>query len=166
MAITYEPIATTTLGSAASSIGFTSISSAYTDLRLVLFNIPSTSYVGTALSFNGAPSGAVYSFTQLYGNGSSATSQRTTSSDAFYVTDPYPNHTGVYMVTMDIFSYRSSARKTVLATAASDGNGSGYIESTVGLWNSTAAITSLYLTTPSGNFNTGTTATLYGILKA
>jgi len=166
MPATYEPIATTTLGSAASSISFTSISTAYTDLRLVLFNIPSTSFVGTRLSLNGSPSGASHSFTQLYGNGTNALSQRTTSTDAFYVTDPYPNHTGVYMVTMDIFSYRGNTNKIMLSTAASDGNGSGYIESTVGRWNSTAAITSLYLTTTSGNFNTGTTATLYGILKA
>jgi hypothetical protein len=166
MPATYEPIATTTLGSAASSISFTSINSSYTDLRLVFFCIPSTSFVGTQLSFNGAPSGSLHSFTQLYGNGSSASSQRTNGTDAIYVTDPYPNHTGVYMVTMDIFSYRASVNKTMLATAASDGNGSGYIETTAGLWRSTSAVTSLYLTATSGNFNTGTTATLYGILKA
>jgi hypothetical protein len=157
-------IATTTLGSAASSISFTSINTGYTDLRLVLFCVPSTSFVGTKLSFNGSPAGSLHSFTQLYGNGSSALSQRTTGTDAVYVTDPYPNHTGVYMVTMDVFNYRGSTNKTMLATAASDGNGSGYIELTVGLWRSTAAVTSLYLTSVGGNFNTGTTATLYGIL--
>jgi hypothetical protein len=35
MAITYEPIATTTLGTAAASVTFSSISGAYTDLVLV-----------------------------------------------------------------------------------------------------------------------------------
>jgi hypothetical protein len=35
MAITYEPIATTTLGSAAADVTFTSISGTYTDLVLV-----------------------------------------------------------------------------------------------------------------------------------
>ena len=42
MATTYEPIATTTLGSAAASITFSSIAGTYTDLRLVLSLIPAT----------------------------------------------------------------------------------------------------------------------------
>ena len=36
MAITYEPIATTTLGSAAASVTFSSISGSYTDLVLIV----------------------------------------------------------------------------------------------------------------------------------
>ena len=39
MAITYEPIATTTLSSAASSVTFSSISGSYTDLVLVITSL-------------------------------------------------------------------------------------------------------------------------------
>ena len=43
MPATYEPIATTTLGSAAASITFSSIAGTYTDLRLVMVGTTSAS---------------------------------------------------------------------------------------------------------------------------
>jgi hypothetical protein len=45
MPATYEPIATTTLGGAAATITFSSISSAYTDLRIVLVGTTTASVV-------------------------------------------------------------------------------------------------------------------------
>ena len=79
MPTTYEPIATTTLGSAQTSVTFSSISGAYTDLVLVINagNSGGTGY-GIALQCNN-DTGSNYSFTQLYGTGSAATSTRSTS---------------------------------------------------------------------------------------
>jgi hypothetical protein len=70
------------------------------------------------------------------------------------------------LITADLFSYAGSTFKTVLATNSQDYNGSGNVGRTVALWRSTSAISTILLYTNAGNFNAGTTATLYGILKA
>ena len=70
MAATFEPIATQTLASAASSITFSSIAASWTDLRLVI--------IGTAAAANyvtlniNSDTGANYSQTVLYGTGTGA----------------------------------------------------------------------------------------------
>jgi hypothetical protein len=71
------------------------------------------------------------------------------------------------MWTIDIFSYAGSTFKTCLITRSSDQNGSGEVMREVSLWRNTAAITTiLFRLSTSGNYATGTTATIYGILKA
>jgi hypothetical protein len=80
----------------------------------------------------------------------------------------YPNATYATLIEADIFSYAGSTNKTVLNKVATDKNGSGGVEYNVGLWRSTSAITSISLTLEASaqDFPVGTTATLYGILKA
>jgi hypothetical protein len=164
MPVTYEPIATTTLGSAASTISFTSISSGYTDLRLVLVTRDASGSI-IRLRFN-SDTGTNYSRTNLSGNGSTASSSRSTSANnisiGFGITTA--NVWGFYE--MDIFSYAGSTNKTCLVTASEDENGSGTVSKRVGLWRNTAAITDIELSATSGTFASGSTATLYGILKA
>jgi len=64
MAITYEPIASTTLGSAASTITFNSIAASWTDIKLILIGTSST---GGAVIFRfNNDSGSNYSNVQLY----------------------------------------------------------------------------------------------------
>ena len=163
MPATYEPIATTTLGSTSATINFTSISSAYTDLRIVLVGTLNTEN-SINLRFNG-DTATNYSTTRLQGNGTSATTTRYTSQ-----TQLYPgtiSATSPAMCEIDIFSYTGSTNKTVLLSNSQDKNGSGLVSRWVGLWRNTAAITSLSLFPDSPSvFATGTTATLYGILKA
>lgn len=163
---TYEPIATTTLSTAASTITFSSISAAYTDLRLVVTFLKATSgTTGARLTYNG--SATTYSDTILYGDGASASS--TISTGATYIDfTAYSDASTTIpaLVTADIFSYAGSTFKTCLITASADKNGSGYVERIVGLWRNTSAITSLTVTASSGSFAIGTTATLYGILRA
>ena len=167
MPATFEPIATNTLGSAASTITFSSISSAYTDLRLVLVGNRSTA--GTSdvyLRFNG-DTGATYSQTMMYGDGTSALSGRNTSGTSIVLTyNTSGLTTGMRMYTADIFSYAGSTNKTLLAESNEDANGSGTVARRVGLWRDTSAINQVGLSLSSGNFAIGTTATLYGILKA
>ncbi len=165
-------IATTTLGSAAASITFSGISSAYTDLRLVLVATAGTSGSGynPALRFN-SDTGTNYSTTELSGQGSAASSARTTSA-SYLAAGGNSSGTGMsttipQLFTFDIFSYAGSTNKTVLVSSAGDLNGSGYVLSQVGLWRSTSAITDIVISRSiSGgttNFAAGTTATLYGI---
>jgi len=169
MPATYEPIATTTLGSNAATIDFTSISSAYTDLRLVLVwrSNQSGSSANVLVRVN-SDSGSNYSVTQLNGDGSSASSFRATSATSLnmaYISSTESTNFG--LVTLDFMSYAGSTNKTILGTNSYDRNGSGYVQRTVGLWRSTSAITSVNLLLNSTtNYVTGTTATLYGILKA
>lgn len=164
MPATYEKIATTTLGSASATITFSSIAASWTDLRLVIV-AKGTAASDVNMVFNS--SGSACSWTQLAGDGASASSGRiTTGTGRAYITLNYNvlSTSIPYMYTADIFSYAGSTYKTSLITFQEDANGSGYIGNKVGMWPSTAAITSITLN--GTNFATGTTATLYGILKA
>lgn len=161
---TYEPIATTTLGSAASSITFSSIANTWTDLRLVLTGTMVTTANSAYLRFN-SDAGTNYSRTTLNGNGTSASSNRATSQAQMYVTFDDISTTNPTLITIDIFSYAGSTNKTCLAVHNNDNNGSGVVNYQVGLWRSTSAITTVAITGNS-NFAIGTTATIYGIKAA
>jgi len=162
---TYVPIATQTLSTAASSITFSSIPSTYTDLRIVITATPSSSAVGyTSIYFNTDNTGTNYSLTYLEGNGFSASSGNFTNNGTLAVGDfnvmssTIPNTTQI-----DVFSYAGSTYKTVLSANSGDFNGTGTVFRMVGLWRSIAAINQLVLKPAGGNFNSGTTATLWGI---
>jgi hypothetical protein len=165
MAVTYEPIATTTLGSANSTITFSSISASYTDLRLILIGTASTS--ANAYARVNSDSGSNYSVTVLSADGSTASSTR--AANQTYINLQYNSFfksAQPTLITADFFSYAGSTFKSILSQTAADVNGSGYVESCVNLWRSTSAINRIDLIMQSGTFSVGTTATLYGILKA
>lgn len=166
MPITYDNIATTTLGSAASTITFSSIPATYTDLRLILTASFSSTGAALRLRFN-SDTGTNYSFTSLYGNGTSANSSIGTSTSYIPLDSDFgiPN-TQWSLWTADVFSYTGSTNKTVLTTGQTDNNGSGIVYREVGLWRNTSAITSAEVSLSGVNFTIGTTATLYGIKNA
>lgn len=165
MAKTYEPIATTTLGSATSTINFSSIPSTYTDLRVVL--VWQGSAANSSRYYFNNDTTTLYSETQIVGDGASASSSSTTNQSYLYLSGAggapttYPG-----LTTLDIFSYSGSTYKTTLLTTSDDRNGSGYVIRKVGLYRSTSAINRLDFTINGANFNAGTTATIYGILRA
>jgi hypothetical protein len=160
---TYVPIATQTIGSAAASITFSSIPSGYTDLRISFpHSISSTSGYSGYLQFNG-DTGNNYSWTVLLGNGSGTSSTPTTSQGYIQIDGMgFSNSNQPLLTSVDIFSYKGSNYKTVLINVSGDNNGSGYVESSVGLWRSTSAITSIKLYT-GNTFAAGSTATIWGI---
>lgn len=162
---TFEPIATTTLGSAAATITFNSIGSGYTDLRLVITALQGSGN-NIALRFN-SDSGTNYSRTRLIGNGTSATSTRATDDTEIDLNREGLSSTNPSVYDINIFSYAGSTNKTLLVSANEDRNGSGSVMRVVGLWRNTSAITSILITSLSADtMGAGTTATLYGILKA
>lgn len=163
MAATYEPIATTTLGVASTAITFSSIPSTYTDLKLVL--VGTTTTPNMLLRFN-SDSATNYSITNLYGNGSTATSDRGSNAAQINVAWVGTSSTIPTMNQIDIFSYAGSTYKTVLNNYSSDQNGAGNEMVQVGLWRSTSAINTITLSGTSGTYSTGFTATLYGIKAA
>ena len=163
---TYEPIATTTLGSASATITFSSIPATYTDLRLVIIPLANSSPDDFYLRFN-SDSATNYSITTLYGSGSAAASNRATNATGILMTRGTQTQLSTPTLrTADIFSYAGSTYKTVLTTESSDLNGSGTTVVNVGLWRSTSAITTITLNRVGDSFAAGTTATIYGIKAA
>lgn len=156
MTATYDCIATTTLGSAQSSITFSSISGAYTDLILICHvkYTANPSYAG--IRFNGDSAGN-YSNTLLRGNGSSATSSRNSNAGQI-VGGSYT--TGFTVDRFNIMNYsNSTTNKTVLRR----GDQSDETGAAVGLWRNTNAITSVSYIIDTGNLDTGSTFALYGV---
>lgn len=163
MPATYEKIATTTLSSAASSITFSSISSAYTDLRLVFVGKHNGTAGGIQMTLNN-DSSALYSGTDLYGTGSAAGSSRYSAATSWNFAGGFFLNSDPGLVTLDLFSYAGSTNKTALIEVSLDG-GTPRIGRHVVLYRSTSAINRIDLSIPS-SAAAGTTATLYGILKA
>ena len=160
---TYEAIATQTLSSAAASVTFSSISGAYTDLVLVFSGATSTSTSYVSLQYN-SDTGSNYSVTLLRGNGTAASSSRYSSITEIYASISATNTTDINNVIFQIQNYSNS---TTYKTSLSRANNAGVsTEAGVGLWRNTAAITSVKVLSPTNNFATGSTFTLYGIAAA
>ena len=162
MAITYESIATTTLGSAAATVTFSSISGSYTDLVLI-FTGKMVSASTVKFQFN-SDTGSNYSMTRLYGDGSSALSERNSNATS--------GTFGVWRTTNPQYSLISlqnySNTTTYKSYLTRDYDDSGRVGARVGLWRSTSAITSITLLGDGGgaDYASGSIFTLYGIKSA
>jgi len=157
-----------TLASAAAQIEFTAIPSTFTDL-IILCSLRSTStdaYVNINLGFNSNT--ANFTARWLYGLGSGGTGSasslvryagdlntandtaNTFSNSSIYI----PNYTG------------STHSKSFSTDSVRETNASANASAiSAGLWNDTAAITSVQLDSSDGNFVVGSTISLYGVLK-
>jgi hypothetical protein len=158
---TYFPIATTTLGSAQSSYTFSSIPSTYTDLVLIV-NGSMSALQNIGVEFNGN-SGTNYSFTRIYGDGSSAFSDTVNNLPFSYL--------GIMGTTQSnlVASIQNYANTTTFKTSLGRGNAttSGYVSAYVSTWRSTAAITSVKVLPAGANtLSSGMVITLYGIASA
>ncbi len=170
---TYESIATQTLGSAAASVTFSSIPATYTDLILVVSGLSDNSaniYEAMYMQVN-SDTGSNYSNTSLYGDGSSATSGRATSATSVEITrlnSTFSSNTapGTEIVHLQNYS-NATTYKTFLGRTSNIPNGNLNVGAVVGLWRSTAAITSIKVGPVVGtNFVAGSTFSLYGIKAA
>jgi hypothetical protein len=166
---TYEPIATQTLGSAAASVTFSSISGSYTDL--VLIENGGNSTAGQAFIFqvgNGSiDTGSNYSYTILNGTGSAATSYRYSSqtSGIFAWSGP-PTSIGDIGIAQFMNYSNTTTYKTVLVRYSSASGTNAGTDAMVSLWRSTSAINTIKVSSISGNILAGSTFTLYGIKAA
>lgn len=162
MASTYTPIATSTLGSAAASVTFSSISSAYTDLVIVC-NAKSASTPTIRLEFN-SDTGSNYSSTILYGDGSSAGSVRVTNETSMNIGGVVPEF-GTAVININNYS-NATTYKTAISKYATVSGTYSEVGAKVGLWRSTAAISTIKISTASSTFSTGSMFTIYGITAA
>jgi len=167
---TYTQIASTTLGSAASSVTFSSIAATYTDLVLVA-NVGSNDSAQVFSCRINSDTGTNYSITQLLGTGGGAGSTRDTSQTKMNISKGMGvGTTNASMVILSNFMNYSNATtyKTVLSRASEADATYPGTAATVGLWRSTSAITAIELSLNSGvaTFNAGSTFNLYGIQSA
>lgn len=173
MPATYEPIATSTLGSDSNYITFSSLSG-YTDIIATIHGRSTTAssfsdnYVRLATGGGSVDTGTNYSFHRLIGNGASATIS-TSTNQSYIVGGTLPGSTqqaDIFALCILHFpSYLNSANKVVLTNSASDANGTGYVTRDVGMWRNTGSITSIQFFT-NGNYKAGSIFTIYGIKAA
>ena len=161
---TYVPIATYTATGSVSTYTFSSIPATYTDLILVSNLSTAASTGNPSIRFNG-DTAANYSFTTLYGNGTTASSARDSALTYLYfavATSLDTTYTENLIVQIQNYS-NTTTYKTLLARV---NKASAGVEATVGLWKATpAAINSLTIFTHNGqNFSSTSTFSLYGIL--
>ena len=159
---TYEPIQTYTVsGGATNAVTFSSIPATYTDLILIDNGKFSTSDNSYIMTFNG-DTASNYSYTYLLGSGAAASSGRATSQTGIFI-----NRADNVVFSAGKTHINNYANATTYKTSVcSGGTSDGYVISIVGLWRSTAAITSLSLSSTSQFFVAGSMYTLYGIKAA
>ena len=164
---TYTPIATTTLGSAANQVTFSSIAGTYTDI-VAICSIKATTGSNEVLraQVNG-DTGSNYSYTYLQGVSTGAESGRASNSTLILAqagNQAIPEAASTFApYTVQFMNYsNTTTNKTIIARGA----GTNQAGASVSLWRNTAAITSIRFYIAAGNFDTGSTFTLYGIAAA
>ena len=157
---TYVALDKVTVGTATPSVTFTGISGAYTDLVVVL-NTSTSSNSNLVFRLNN-DSTSIYSNTALNGNGTSATSGRNSNTDkGYFDSDAYSANNFNYNATLHVMNYSNTT--TFKTTLSRSNNAATGVTAGVTLYRSTSAINRLDILTTAGNFQTGSTFSLYGI---
>jgi hypothetical protein len=165
--MTMTKISTVEVGAGgAASIDFTSIPGTYTDLLIKLSlrgTGADTSFFST-IFFN--TSSANFTSRSLVGSGSAASSSSRTDALLYFVG---ANATASTFGNADIYipNYAGSTNKSFSIDSVGENNATASRQEIwAGLWSQTAAITNFKITAgESTNFVTGSTVSLYGILK-
>ena len=160
MPSTYTPIGTATASGSTNIITFSSIPATYTDIIIVV-KADGTGQGGYQIRFNSDSAGN-YSATRLYGNGTAASSDRETNSNN--LTTAWGG--GAYnMYITHVMNYANTTTyKTALTRISED----RFVVAMVGMWRSTAAISTITVQNGNSatNFASGSTFTLYGVKSA
>lgn len=164
--VTYEPIATTVLGTATSSVTFSSISGSYTDLVLIV-NAKQASTPGRWLTCRlNSDTGSNYCYVNLEGGGTSATSYKEISQTRGALIFNGTNATNFGSVVVNFTNYSNTT--TFKNWLTKGGTANAAVEGVYGVWKSTAAINSILITLEGSgqNFEVGSSFTIYGIAAA
>jgi hypothetical protein len=163
VATAYESIATTTLGTTATSVTFSSIPATYTHLQIRAIILSNTA-LNTGLRFN-SDSGTNYSWHQLIGSGTAASSYGVATQNSALVGYVGGVASTPEAVVIDVLDYANTSKyKTLRTLEGNDMNGTGYVGLWSGLWQSTSAVTSITLSGTS--FTQYSSFALYGIKGA
>ena len=161
---TYEKIATTTLGSTASDITFSSISGTYTDIVLSLYHSSSATTGLIYLELNSDSVNNEYSNTRMIANSGGSASDR--SNSANNVNQRFISwgrtERAITIVHFNNYSNTTTLKQLLIRNS----NVSGQVSAAAILWRNNNAITQIKIINQSSTFTTGTIATLYGIKAA
>lgn len=172
MPATYEPIATTTLGSTVSSYTFSSIPQTYSDLKLVVMIARATAGAGwyPTINCNGNTTVGSYGYQSMQGyrsgGGDNLQPSSTVNTDRIYLTEYDPggadqwglgiidfiNYTSTSVQKGMIFQWANAVNSTNGQTARGGGN-----------FFSTGAITSITVTGANYSLAANSKLTLFGI---
>jgi len=155
---TYDLIASTTLAASTSTVTFGSLPSTYRDLILVLDTAGTSGVQGATIRLNN-DSGSNYSSVDAQGTGSSTgsgTSSGTSAEIGVVTTDR------VVIISQFLDSSATDKHKTFLSRAS---NASDRVRMTASRYASTSAITSILVSITGGNFSSGSTFNLYGVIS-
>ena len=160
MATTYVPLYTTTLASDTANVTISSISSSYTDLVLIV-NGGLASQAAMVVQIN-SDTGTNYSVTRIYGDGTTASSDKFSSQNYLDL--------GFFQANLNnnaIINFMNYGNTTTYKTVLSRWNTPAYTAAVIGLWRNTGAISTIKLYNATGvNLKSGTTFSLYGIANA
>jgi hypothetical protein len=169
-----EAIATTYLEADAASVTFSSLGS-YEHLQIrggAHTDAAGAGYNAFHIRFNG-DTAANYAFHYMRGyNGSNTAATAATGySYIFCGLEPGPGglSTAYGTAIIDILDYRNTNKNTTISYSpaiATGAGGSTEVQFGSGLWDSTAAVTSIVLTPQSGNFTRGSEFTLFGLASS
>jgi hypothetical protein len=159
-------LANLTVTGSPTSITFSAFAATYRDLYIVCSANTPGNNAFYQVRFNG-DTGANYSIMAQYGQGSATTA----NFQGFTLTSISPvgssanselGSTRLAFFAVDILDYsQTNKKKVAMSRSASSGNS---INSWVGTWHNTAAITSVVIFPSAGAFTTGNTFTLYGVV--
>lgn len=172
MALTYEPISSTTLGGDTSGLIFDNIPQTYTDLVVVFNGGITNNFWSLVARFNNV-SGTSYSAQYMSGNGVSSKLAGNRANESFMIVGGFENgwasNNLLGISVFHIMNYSDTNMfKTVLVR---EGRATNTLGAGVNVFRSTSAITSIYLySSASGgtttNLYAGSTISLYGIKAA
>ena len=164
----YDSIATVTVGSATSSITFSSIPSTYTHLQIRSITRQNGGGTEIGLMQFNSDSASNYARHRLVGNGSTATAGAATSQTSILVGETPAAASNIFGANViDILDYANTNKyKTVRAIGGWDENGGGESNLRSGLWMSTSAISSITITLSAQQYVQYSQFALYGIKGA
>jgi hypothetical protein len=167
---TYTELDKVTVGTAVASVTFSSIPGTYTDIVAVFAGtMTAADYVQFQVGNGSVDTGSNYSNTALKGNGSTASSSRSSNSTNIFTPEPMNTNQGNLIINFQNYANTTTYKTTVMRTNVplTDGGAAASTSTTVGLWRSTSAINTIKFYTFAGQtFATGSTFTLYGIKAA
>ena len=165
---TMTPIATQTLTASASSITFSSIPQGYTDLMIVTSAIANVTGADVFVTTYNGDTASNYSYTSMYGSGSAAGSYRASSTGIILGWMSTFNSSEWSPSIFHLMNYsNATTNKTMLVKSGNATTSGAYVDLSVSLWRSNAAITSINMRTVNGyGIKAGSSFTLYGIKAA